>query len=253
MILDKCSSDNYAQDHYVKIQEFEDHHGEDIHSVVSNEVVGSVADLIVCLLQTGEFIVDGSNSAMLTCSSSASETLHNQILLTIQTTKISFSTILVGLILLTRIFKSSSRQVIIHRHQFYYEQFLTSIICAEKYLNDSVYTNKDWCGFSSFRCTLNELNNLEKEFLINLNYRIHIPTKKYLEFIDELNILLHARKNATSFWNFKFNTPSFLLQPSKKLGDFNSITTSIQKHPLYVLELLVFILFSFAATKLYIF
>ncbi|ORX96770.1 cyclin-like protein, partial [Basidiobolus meristosporus CBS 931.73] len=60
---------------------------------------------------------------------------------------------------------------------------LASIIVASKYLYDDAYYNKTWALVSNGMFTIKEINQMEFELLYFLNFRLHINTEQWNNFV----------------------------------------------------------------------
>ncbi|ORY02708.1 hypothetical protein K493DRAFT_254693, partial [Basidiobolus meristosporus CBS 931.73] len=63
-----------------------------------------------------------------------------------------------------------------------YFVFTVGLILANKYLDDSTFTNQSWASVS--RIPLKEINRIEKEFLKGLNFRLHVTEKEFLLWLQ---------------------------------------------------------------------
>ncbi len=67
--------------------------------------------------------------------------------------------------------------------------FGTALVLAQKYLDDNRYTNRTWSKILGI--PLNELNEMEMEFLQQINYDIHITCDEYKDWLNETQELSH--------------------------------------------------------------
>ncbi|TPX33910.1 hypothetical protein SmJEL517_g03388 [Synchytrium microbalum] len=72
--------------------------------------------------------------------------------------------------------------------------FLASVIVADKYLYDATYTNADWSMFTDGRYSLDEINSIEREFLKRLDWKLFTLETDYLDFLDNLDLMLMLRQ-----------------------------------------------------------
>ncbi|KAK9768897.1 hypothetical protein K7432_000126 [Basidiobolus ranarum] len=74
--------------------------------------------------------------------------------------------------------------------------FLASVIVADKYLSDITYTNKDWVDFTRGKYTLLEINEMERRFLSQLNYKLYITEEMYEAFLSYIEVALSLNQIA---------------------------------------------------------
>ncbi|KAK9766392.1 hypothetical protein K7432_004559 [Basidiobolus ranarum] len=68
--------------------------------------------------------------------------------------------------------------------------FLASVIVADKYLSAATYTNEDWADFTCGRFSLNEINQMERKFLSQLNYNLYVTEEMYEAFLSYIEVSL---------------------------------------------------------------
>lgn len=66
--------------------------------------------------------------------------------------------------------------------------FTTSLILANKFLDDNTYTNKTWSEVSNI--PVSELNIMEIEFLSALDYNVFVSEEQYLAWMSECDYLI---------------------------------------------------------------
>ncbi|KAI8891454.1 hypothetical protein K501DRAFT_328019 [Backusella circina FSU 941] len=64
------------------------------------------------------------------------------------------------------------------------ELFTASIIIAEKYVSDVTYVNSDWAEWTKYQTTY--INEIEWQFLQDINFEIYISKSNYDEFFNYL-------------------------------------------------------------------
>ncbi|KAI8930196.1 hypothetical protein BC831DRAFT_440831 [Entophlyctis helioformis] len=134
------------------------------------------------------------------------ESIFSFILNIIQRTQLSCSTFIFGLILAYRLNqrersmkpsmlfslrRSNHEQV---KYGGHVETFLSSVICADKYLYDATYTNQDWANFSDGRYALKDINAMERAFLERLDYNLFVHESDFDEFLTYLDLMLCLRQ-----------------------------------------------------------
>ncbi|KAI9361979.1 hypothetical protein BD770DRAFT_470655 [Pilaira anomala] len=86
--------------------------------------------------------------------------------------------------------------------------FTTSLVLANKYLDDNTFANKTWSQVSSI--PVNQLNIMEIEFLSALNYTIHITQSQFFDWVQKCQ----------QWWNL-LSIPALLpIQPQKRHCDY---------------------------------
>ncbi|KAG2229115.1 hypothetical protein BDF21DRAFT_416549 [Thamnidium elegans] len=92
--------------------------------------------------------------------------------------------------------------------------FTTSLVLANKYLDDNTFANKTWSQVSSI--PISELNIMEMEFLSALNFTIHISQTQFYDWIYKCQ----------QWWNLLSSIPTMTstntinYQPQKRNCDF---------------------------------
>ncbi|ORX91809.1 hypothetical protein K493DRAFT_190934, partial [Basidiobolus meristosporus CBS 931.73] len=61
--------------------------------------------------------------------------------------------------------------------------FLASLVLANKYLQDGAYHNKTWYKVIEGVYSLNEINQMERELLGLLGYKLCVTKADWLEFV----------------------------------------------------------------------
>ncbi|KAJ3124296.1 hypothetical protein HK098_001208 [Nowakowskiella sp. JEL0407] len=72
--------------------------------------------------------------------------------------------------------------------------FIASVICADKILYDSTYTNQDWSEFTDGSYTLEEINTIERDFLRRIDYNLFVTDKEFDHFLSYLDIMIFFRQ-----------------------------------------------------------
>ncbi|KAF9584664.1 Cyclin-dependent protein kinase, partial [Lunasporangiospora selenospora] len=80
--------------------------------------------------------------------------------------------------------------------------FLVSVICADKYLYDATYSNAEWAEFTRGQYTTQELNDLERRFLGQLQYRLYVSEPEFHGFLTYLEVIMALRQ----VWGRGFTT-----------------------------------------------
>ncbi|CAO3700735.1 unnamed protein product [Rhizopus stolonifer] len=89
--------------------------------------------------------------------------------------------------------------------------FTTALVLANKYLEDSTFTNKTWSSVSGI--PVKELNIMEMEFLSELDFNICIPQAQFYQWVMQCQHLL----TFTPTYSYKRTfPPDDFTQPYKK-------------------------------------
>lgn len=72
--------------------------------------------------------------------------------------------------------------------------FLISVICADKYLFDATFTNAEWADFTRGQYTTQELNDLERRFLGQLQYKLYVSEPEFDGFLSYLEVILALKQ-----------------------------------------------------------
>lgn len=62
--------------------------------------------------------------------------------------------------------------------------FMVAVMLASKYLNDQSLSNRGWARLSG-RFTLDEVNEMEIEFLFSIRFELHVPRSQVDQFVQE--------------------------------------------------------------------
>ncbi|KAG2189098.1 hypothetical protein INT44_004240 [Umbelopsis vinacea] len=100
--------------------------------------------------------------------------------------------------------------------------FTTSLILANKFLDDNTYTNKTWSEVSNI--PVNELNIMEIEFLSALDYNVYVSEEQYLSWISECDRLI-AMDSRRKYRPIK--TPTALIGKSPSKSSVRSTTGAV--------------------------
>ncbi|WVW81934.1 hypothetical protein I302_103937 [Kwoniella bestiolae CBS 10118] len=69
--------------------------------------------------------------------------------------------------------------------------FIAGLMLGNKYLDDNTYTNATWAELAGM--TLPEINKMETEFLIGLNYQLGVPVEEYTRWKNLLDGFMTSR------------------------------------------------------------
>ncbi|KAI8806715.1 hypothetical protein BJ742DRAFT_815973 [Cladochytrium replicatum] len=116
----------------------------------------------------------------------------------IRRTRLSCSTFILGLLYVVRARmqtkKARRRAADVRKRESTIETFLASVICADKILYDSTYTNKDWSEFTEGRFSLRDINEMERHFLQKLDFNLFVTDVQFEEFLMYLDLTLFFRQ-----------------------------------------------------------
>ncbi|RHZ58173.1 hypothetical protein Glove_375g19 [Diversispora epigaea] len=90
-------------------------------------------------------------------------------------------------------------------HGTEYQIFVCALMLANKFLSDISYDNKAWSD--ALNIPVSQLNTMEKEFLINLDFRLNISEQEYHEWVHNLTEYIIGDNN-TSVCSYIAPSPS---------------------------------------------
>ncbi|KAG0237996.1 hypothetical protein BGW41_008261 [Actinomortierella wolfii] len=79
--------------------------------------------------------------------------------------------------------------------------FLAAVICADKYLFDATFTNSEWADFTRGMYTNLEINELERRFLSQLQYKMYVSEPEFDGFLSYIEVVLQLQQ----VWGRGFN------------------------------------------------
>ncbi|KAG0057094.1 hypothetical protein BGZ83_001528 [Gryganskiella cystojenkinii] len=71
---------------------------------------------------------------------------------------------------------------------------LVAFICADKYLFDATFTNAEWAEFTKGQYTTKEINDLERRFLNQLDYKLYVSEQDFDGFLAYLEVVLTLKR-----------------------------------------------------------
>ncbi|KAL0088072.1 hypothetical protein J3Q64DRAFT_1695645 [Phycomyces blakesleeanus] len=72
--------------------------------------------------------------------------------------------------------------------------FMACIVVADKFLDDVTWTNLDWVDHTLGAYSLQQINNLERQLMGAMQYRLFVPHTHYDDFCAYLDFRVHARQ-----------------------------------------------------------
>ncbi|KAF9229782.1 hypothetical protein BS17DRAFT_812420 [Gyrodon lividus] len=75
---------------------------------------------------------------------------------------------------------------------------VAALMMANKFLDDNTYTNKTWSEVSGI--DLNEINRMEREFLMGVGFSLYVSGKKYESWLNLLKGLVLAKESESRKW-----------------------------------------------------
>ncbi|KAG6334329.1 hypothetical protein ID866_4764 [Astraeus odoratus] len=75
---------------------------------------------------------------------------------------------------------------------------VAALMMANKFLDDNTYTNKTWSEVSGI--DLSEINRMEREFLVGVDFSLHISGKHYASWLNLLKGLVLAKETENRKW-----------------------------------------------------
>ncbi|CAG8576872.1 375_t:CDS:2 [Diversispora eburnea] len=81
-------------------------------------------------------------------------------------------------------------------HGTEHQVFICALMLANKFLNDISYGNKAWSD--TLNISVSQLNIMEKEFLINLDFRLNVSEPEYHEWVHNLTKYIIGNNNISA-------------------------------------------------------
>ncbi|KAJ1935047.1 hypothetical protein FBU59_005505 [Linderina macrospora] len=78
-----------------------------------------------------------------------------------------------------------------------YRVFVVALMLASKYLEDNTFTTQTWSEVSNLPAK--ELTIMQREFLVALEHRLHVPENEYNAWITQLQTIVFAAPNMTQY------------------------------------------------------
>ncbi|KAJ1933815.1 hypothetical protein EC988_008998, partial [Linderina pennispora] len=78
-----------------------------------------------------------------------------------------------------------------------YRVFVVALMLASKYLEDNTFTTQTWSEVSNLPAK--ELTIMQREFLVALEHRLHVPETEYNAWITQLQTIVFAAPNMTQY------------------------------------------------------
>ncbi|KAH7884119.1 cyclin-domain-containing protein [Phlebopus sp. FC_14] len=75
---------------------------------------------------------------------------------------------------------------------------VAAMMMANKFLDDNTYTNKTWSEVSGIE--LSEINRMEREFLMGVDFSLYVSGKKYESWLNLLKGLVLAKESESRKW-----------------------------------------------------
>ncbi|KAG9314762.1 cyclin-domain-containing protein [Chiua virens] len=75
---------------------------------------------------------------------------------------------------------------------------VAALMMANKFLDDNTYTNKTWSEVSGIDLT--EINRMEREFLMGVDFSLYVSGKKYESWLNLLKGLVLAKESESQKW-----------------------------------------------------
>ncbi|KAI9566960.1 cyclin-domain-containing protein [Boletus coccyginus] len=75
---------------------------------------------------------------------------------------------------------------------------VAALMMANKFLDDNTYTNKTWSEVSGI--DLSEINRMEREFLVGVDFSLYVSGKKYESWLNLLKGLVLAKESESQKW-----------------------------------------------------
>ncbi|KAG7090526.1 hypothetical protein E1B28_009635 [Marasmius oreades] len=88
---------------------------------------------------------------------------------------------------------------------------VAGLMMANKFLDDNTYTNKTWSEVSGI--DLNEVNRMEREFLIGVDFNLYVDKATYESWLNLLKGLVMAKERDTRNWRRSSHRGARVRQP----------------------------------------
>ncbi|KAF9261516.1 hypothetical protein L218DRAFT_488972 [Marasmius fiardii PR-910] len=88
---------------------------------------------------------------------------------------------------------------------------VAGLMMANKFLDDNTYTNKTWSEVSGI--DLSEINRMEREFLIGVDFNLYVDRATYESWLNLLKGLVMAKERDTRNWRRTSHRGSRIRQP----------------------------------------
>ncbi|ORY23612.1 hypothetical protein BCR39DRAFT_507752 [Naematelia encephala] len=98
----------------------------------------------------------------------------------------------VTLIALLYIYRLKARKPMVPQSGSEMRPFVASLILGNKYLDDNTYTNKTWAELAGI--PQGDVNKMEQEFLIGMNYDLSVSVNEYRVWLGMLDGFIAARQ-----------------------------------------------------------
>ncbi|KAF8584951.1 hypothetical protein K439DRAFT_1660488 [Ramaria rubella] len=77
---------------------------------------------------------------------------------------------------------------------------VVALMMANKFVDDNTYTNKTWSDVSGIE--LNEINKMEREFLLGVDFRLYVNTDTYKAWVNLLKGLVAVKERDEQQWHY---------------------------------------------------
>ncbi|KAJ1656371.1 hypothetical protein GGF38_004590, partial [Coemansia sp. RSA 25] len=90
-------------------------------------------------------------------------------------------------------------------HGSEYRMFVVALMLASKYLEDNTFTTQTWSEVSHLPAK--ELTIMQREFLVALEHRLHVPDHEYNAWITQLQTIVLGGSNASKNYGISLVSP----------------------------------------------
>ncbi|KAJ2089584.1 hypothetical protein IW138_003326 [Coemansia sp. RSA 986] len=120
-----------------------------------------------------------------------------------------------------------------------YRVFVVALMLASKYLEDNTFTTQTWSEVSHLPAR--ELAIMQREFLVALDHRLHVPEPEFNAWINRLQTIVVGEPSAAGKGNaFSLVAPQVLADVSSSPSDFQVVPspTSALHHEISPMDLM---------------
>ncbi|RHZ88351.1 hypothetical protein Glove_23g176 [Diversispora epigaea] len=133
----------------------------------------------------------------------------------------SSSEIILALLYIAKLRKKRREDKVDHGTE--HQVFVCALMLADKLLNKICYGNKFWAD--ALNIPVSQLNIMEREFLINLDFRLNVSEQKYHEWVHNLNEYITGNNDISACSYVVLPPPSRYTEEDhqKVMAAFNSL------------------------------
>ncbi|KAJ2006718.1 hypothetical protein GGI04_000134 [Coemansia thaxteri] len=122
--------------------------------------------------------------------------------------------IAVPIVMLTLLYVNKFKQKYPGLHGGYgseYRMFVVALMLASKYLEDNTFTTQTWSEVSHLPAK--DLTIMQREFLVALEHRLHVPSQEYTAWITQLQTIVLGGSNVSKHHGISLVSPALVPAP----------------------------------------